>query len=443
MSSEQEKDSFSLKRNRGGDGGLESLGGPGLLLGSTDKKKRKNSTQTPSLPPLSEYAPPVNPNSDHLVASNPFDDNYNSPPPSLKPLNAASPYFGPSTFSGLGGYGPARMVPHIQNRMPSPYGSPFQIRNQAPHLFGQNPVGQIGMGFVRPPGFNYGHPDNPAFSNQLVFNSSGGVQGFRPGPGENLSQLAIRSVNQNQSCLGGLDGVGVCREGTGNVPQPVKRSPEISPGLSLPLGNFGQSNTAKKDTVESVNYKNQSVTSPRKQSQTSEEAGGQDSQVEPKGKTKGNVTTNFEGGVEKMNGIIHPGSDPLKKSPQPGGLTETPSERKRKACRSGAPLASNKASRRSNNPSSTSSEPVYPCGICLSEVKDDQEAILCEASCQKWFHRLCTGMTEMAYNLLTAEIDAVWGCDSCMEKNGVQLLKTRETPRELQQTVRDSPQCPE
>lgn len=29
----------------GGDGGLDGLGGPGLLLGSPDKKKRKSSTQ--------------------------------------------------------------------------------------------------------------------------------------------------------------------------------------------------------------------------------------------------------------------------------------------------------------------------------------------------------------------------------------------------------------
>ncbi|ETE68052.1 Pygopus-like 1, partial [Ophiophagus hannah] len=72
------------------------------------------------------------------------------------------------------------------------------------------------------------------------------------------------------------------------------------------------------------------------------------------------------------------------------------------------------------------SEPVYPCGICTHEVNDDQDAILCEAFCQKWFHRICTGMTESAYGLLTAEASAVWGCDTCMADKDVQLMCTRE-----------------
>ncbi|KAL7870213.1 hypothetical protein SRHO_G00077100 [Serrasalmus rhombeus] len=441
MSTEQEKDSFSLKRNRGGDGGLDGLGGPGLLLGSPEKKKRKSSTQTLSFAPLSEYAPPANPSSDHLVASNPFDDNYNSPSPSLKPLNTTNPYFGPSPYSGFGGYAPPRLAPHIQNRMPSPYGGPYQMRNQPPHPFSQNPMGPMGMGFNRPPGFNYGHPDNPAFANQPMFNNGGGMllppgQPFRPGPGENLNQLLLPNVNQSHSGPDG-SGPGFGPEGTGNLPPAVKPSPDMSPGLPQQPSNFGQSNTptstAKQDPSETANSKNvsQNTTSPRKQSQTSEEVGGgQDAQVEPKGKNRGNVPAGLDGGMEKINGVIHPSADPLKKSPQP---PEPPTERNRRTgttCRSGAALANNKPSAhpgRQNN-SASSSEPVYPCGICLSEVNDDQEAILCEASCQKWFHRVCTGMTETAYNLLTAEMDAVWGCDSCMEEKGAQLLKTRENP---------------
>ncbi|KAI4886009.1 hypothetical protein NFI96_000956 [Prochilodus magdalenae] len=424
----------------GGDGGLDGLGGPGLLLGSPDKKKRKSSTQAPTFPPLSEYAPPANPSSDHLVASNPFDDNYSSPPPSLKALNPINPYFGPSPYPGFSGYGPPRMVPHIQNRMPSPYGGPYQIRNQPPHPFAQNPMGPMGMAFNRPPGFNYGHPDNPAFANQPMFNNGGGGgmhlphgQPFRPGPGENLNQLPLPNVNQNQS---GPDGPGYGPEGSGNLPPTIKPSPDMSPGIPQPPSNFGQSNTPtpKQDPNEATSNKNagQNATPPRKQNQTPEDGGGaQDTQVEPKGKNRGNVSASLDGGVEKINGMIHPGTDPLKKSPQP--RIETPAERTRRpgtTRRSGTSLAHNKSSAHPGRPnnSASSSEPVYPCGICLSEVNDDQEAILCEASCQKWFHRVCTGMTETAYNLLTAEMDAVWGCDGCMEEKGAQLLKTREAP---------------
>lgn len=401
MSTEQDKDSFSLKRNRGGDGGLDGFGGPGLLLGSPDKKKRRSNTLAASFAPLSEYAPPPNPSADHLVASNPFDDNYNAPAAALKPPNNTNPYFGPSHYPGYGGYGPPRMVPHIQNRMPAPFGSPFQIRNQ-PHPFSQNP-----MGFSRAPGFGYSHPENPAFSNQPMFNNNGGLhQHFRPGPREN--QLSLSSMNRNH----GPDPTFV-RESTlcGNRPAAaVKSGPAMSPGL-----NFAQPATPKQEPAESGN---KSATPPRKPNQISEEGGAQEGQTELKGKSRSSV----DGGVEKINGVLHPNAEPLKKSPQP--VSENSGERNRRPAHNKTGSANSKRNRSSG---SAPSEPVYPCGICLGEVNDDQEAILCEASCQKWFHRVCTGMTETAYNLLTAETAAVWGCDACMdEKEGAQLIKTRE-----------------
>lgn len=69
---------------------------------------------------------------------------------------------------------------------------------------------------------------------------------------------------------------------------------------------------------------------------------------------------------------------------------------------------------------------MYPCGACRSEVNDDQDAILCEASCQKWFHRECTGMTESAYGLLTTEASAVWACDLCLKTKEIQSVYIRE-----------------
>ncbi|KAF4101077.1 pygopus homolog 1 [Onychostoma macrolepis] len=359
MSTEQDKDSFSLKRNRGGEGGLDILGSPGLLLGSPEKKRRKSSTQAPSFSPLSEYAPPPNPSADHLIASNPFDDNYNSP--SLKPL----PYFGHSHSPGFSGYGPPRMP----LRMPSPYGAPHQMRNQ-PHLFSQNP-----MGFNRSPGFNY--IENPNYGQP--FSSSNNVMHFRPSPGEH------HNLNQRASPGGPVFGGNPARD--------------VSPNLSQQQNNFTQSSTPtpKQDPSETANK------SAPSQNQNCEE-----------NKTPVNELTT-KSGAEKLNGVLHANSEALKKSPRPADA--------RRAGNNGA-LTNNKVVNRRNT--SSSSEPVYPCGICLSEVNDDQEAILCEASCQKWFHRVCTGMTETAYNLLTAETSAVWGCDACMEDKGAPLLKTRE-----------------
>ncbi|MBN3323997.1 PYGO1 protein, partial [Atractosteus spatula] len=181
------------------------------------------------------------------------------------------------------------MPPHMSPRMPAAYGGPYPMRNQL-HPFAQN---QMGMGFNRPPGFNYGHHESPGYGNHPVFNNNMPLppnQPFRPGPGDHFSQMPPHSMTQNS---------------------------DIGP-------NFGQ---------EAVLL---------------------------------------------------------------------------------------------NRPGHSSTDPVYPCGICMNEVNDDQEAILCEASCQKWFHRVCTGMTETAYNLLTAEVSAVWGCDTCMEGKGVPLMRTRE-----------------
>ncbi|KAF7698774.1 pygopus homolog 1 [Silurus meridionalis] len=390
MSTEQDKESFSFKRNRGGDGALDGLGGPGVLLGSPDKKRRKSNTQVAAaFGTLSEYAPPPNTSSDHLVALNPFDDNYNE---SLKPPN--NPYFGASQYPGFGGYGMPRMVPHVQNRMPAPFGSPFQIRNQ-PHLFPQNPMGP--MGFNRTPVFNYTHTENPGFANQPVFNNSPGMhQHFKPGPGENVLQLSSMNQNHRSDLMFSPEVTGC-----GNR-LAVKSGSDMSPGL-----NFAQPMTPKQEVSE------KNATPPRKPSQILEEGGAQENQAELKGKNR----SNLELGADKLNGVLH-----SQKSPQ--AVMEHGGERNRRQANNKTGSTNRKRNRTSN---SAPSEPVYPCGICLGEVNDDQEAILCEALCQKWFHRVCTGMTETAYNLLTAETDAVWGCDACMDqKDGAQLLKTRE-----------------
>lgn len=189
--------------------------------------------------------------------------------------------------------------------------------------------------------------------------------------------------------------------------RPAARSgPDMSPGV-----NFAQSVMPKQEPGES---RNKSATPTRKPNLILEEGGAQESHAEFEGKTRSNA----EGGVEKINGVPHPNAEPLKKSPQ--AVTDNSGEKTRRA-------ANSKSGKRNRLSGSAPSEPLYPCGICLGEVKDDQEAILCEALCQKWFHRVCTGMTETAYNLLTAEAAAVWGCDTCMDKKeGAQLLKTRE-----------------
>ncbi|CDQ61901.1 unnamed protein product [Oncorhynchus mykiss] len=364
MSKEQDKDTFSLKRNRGNaHGGLDDLGGPGVLLDSPDKKKCKSNAQAHFFAPLSEYAPPPNRSADHLVATNPFDDNYNTP--SFKPLSSGNPYFGHPHYPGCSGYGLPRMDHLMPNRMPSSYRGPYQIRNQL-HPFAQT---QMGMGFNRPPDFNYG-------------------------PHDNLNQVHLHNVTQSTSPDMGLSFRSAVNP-IGNPPPQPGMDP--SPGFTRQQQNnsFTQSNT------------------PTPKQDMSEEIMGQKNSVDLKSKNRGTLVCQGAGQpntTEKINGIIHPNNDSLKKSPHNGG----------------GGVAINKTLMHPNRPSHSSTEPVFPCGVCLNEVNDDQEAILCEASCQKWFHRVCTGMTETAYNLLTAEVSAVWGCDICMEEKGAQLHRTKE-----------------
>lgn len=77
------------------------------------------------------------------------------------------------------------------------------------------------------------------------------------------------------------------------------------------------------------------------------------------------------------------------------------------------------------NPQNPNAPPIYPCGICHKEVHDNDQAILCESGCNFWFHRVCTGLTEGAYFLLTAEVYAEWVCDRCLSVKDIPLVKVK------------------
>lgn len=57
---------------------------------------------------------------------------------------------------------------------------------------------------------------------------------------------------------------------------------------------------------------------------------------------------------------------------------------------------------------------ILSCGRCRQEIYPNQARIKCEASCQMSYHRGCSGMTEMACDLLQRETYAEWVCDSCI-----------------------------
>ncbi|XP_073904060.1 pre-B-cell leukemia transcription factor-interacting protein 1 isoform X3 [Castor canadensis] len=73
-------------------------GKAGLQMKSPEKKRRKSNTQGPAYSHLTEFAPPPTPMVDHLVASNPFEDDFGAP----KVGGAAPPFLGsPVPFGGF------------------------------------------------------------------------------------------------------------------------------------------------------------------------------------------------------------------------------------------------------------------------------------------------------------------------------------------------------
>ena len=77
------------------------------------------------------------------------------------------------------------------------------------------------------------------------------------------------------------------------------------------------------------------------------------------------------------------------------------------------------------NSANPNAPPIYPCGICHKEIHDNDQAILCESGCNFWFHRVCAGLTEMAYILLTKEVYAEWVCDKCLATRNIPLVKMK------------------
>ncbi|XP_064608083.1 protein pygopus-like isoform X2 [Liolophura sinensis] len=77
------------------------------------------------------------------------------------------------------------------------------------------------------------------------------------------------------------------------------------------------------------------------------------------------------------------------------------------------------------NASNPNAPPINPCGTCHKEVHENDQAIFCESGCNFWFHRMCTGLTEMAYTMLTAEVYAEWVCDKCLLSKNIPLVKMK------------------
>uniref|UniRef100_K7GF21 Pygopus family PHD finger 2 n=1 Tax=Pelodiscus sinensis TaxID=13735 RepID=K7GF21_PELSI len=343
----------------------------GLQMKSPEKKRRKSNTQGPGYSHLSEFAPPPTPMVDHLVASNPFEDDFGAP----KVGASSAPFLG-------------NPVPFGNFRMQPGYGGGPQAMRRQPPPFAPS---QMGPGFSMPPqNPNYVQPGAMSFPSQ-PFNQPLG-QNFSPPAGQ-LMQGPVGGFGPMISPTMGQPPRGDMAPGPAlNAPT----GPPMAQRFSQPANLFGQSPMQRPSQNLPPN------TSPFPGADPGFPAGGDD-------------------GGKNLN---------PPPAPPPGVNGPQPSFAPSSAGRSSSTPEANSLPPSSKVAGNSGHQPppglVPPCGACRSEVNDDQDAILCEASCQKWFHRECTGMTENAYGLLTTEASAVWACDFCLKTKEIQYVYIRE-----------------
>ncbi|XP_072839998.2 pygopus homolog 2 [Pogona vitticeps] len=385
-------------------------GKAGLQMKSPEKKRRKSNTQGPAYSHLSEFAPPPTPMVDHLVASNPFEDDFGS----AKVGSASAPFLG-----SPGPFGNFRMQGAMGPQVPPGYGGgPQPMRRQLP------PFGPGQMG----PAFNMA-PQNPAYVQPGGMGFGG--QPFGQPLGQNFSPPG------GQLMQGPMGGFGPMISPTmGQPPRGGDLGPALNPPGGPPMaqrftqpGNlFGQS-PLQRPNPNIPNLPPNPSPFP-----------GPDPGFPPSGEDNGGGGGGGPGGGPPGAG----GGKPL--NPPPSTFSQEQHTGSPAAVNGTQPsfAASSAGHAGTGTPEANSQLPpvgkassgnsghqpppglVYPCGACRSEVNDDQDAILCEASCQKWFHRECTGMTENAYGLLTTEASAVWACDFCLKTKEIQAVYIRE-----------------
>ncbi|XP_069796353.1 pygopus homolog 2-like [Narcine bancroftii] len=353
MAGEQEKEAPGPVHKR-----KTGANGSGTQLKSPEKKKRKSSAQAAQFSHLSEFAPPPTPMVDHLVASNPFDDDFTAP----KGAGGAppGPYFS-SPAAAYGGFRPQpSMPPHLHAAF-SPGVQP--IRRQTPPHFGPGPFAVApGAGFGQPSAINFG---GPPFSQTFSGTAGGFNPMLTPAPGPPMAPKFVQP------------------------PGPFNPSP-------APRPNQGFAKSSGHPPPNPSTFPSPDRGFPP---------------VEDASKTFNRPAGSFNPGTEQT---VSPAAVNGNQTAF-GGAT-------------GAGSANFPTVAAKNPPGHRlPSDPIYPCGFCLNEVNDDQDAILCEASCQKWFHRECTGMTETAYGLLTTETSAVWACDFCLKSKEIQSVYLRES----------------
>ncbi|XP_060534196.1 protein pygopus-like [Cylas formicarius] len=343
--------------------------GPDLTGPPTNPKKRRKNSQAPPIqtPPNVQdlLPPPLTGYGDTIVASNPFDDcpsNVNTMTMTRGPQIPMGPNMGMPPNMGCNmGMGRPPMGPGM-----GPMGSPMMHSPNAMN----NPMMANGPRMAHMGPGPHGGPH--------MMNSPNG-----PGPGgpmhPGMTGPPMHSPLGGMGPMQGPMGPGGC----GPMGGPM--------GVGGPMNGGGPNNQ---------------MNGPMGGSPMSHGPGG------PHGGPNGGM-----GPMGAPNGPIGPGmnNNSFMMSPMNNMYSKPMPVSAGKVYPANQPMVFN-----SQNPNAP---PIYPCGVCHKEVHDNDQAILCESGCNFWFHRGCTGLTETAYQLLTAEVYAEWVCDKCLSTKNIPLVK--------------------
>ena len=90
--------------------------------------------------------------------------------------------------------------------------------------------------------------------------------------------------------------------------------------------------------------------------------------------------------------------------------------------------STNKSKAKARSQPNLSKQDTICDGCCSAIIDNEQEAIQCEGCCQKWYHRLCAGVSKFHYDMLADSPDPFicWLCADSLRK-----AATRELQQEL------------
>ena len=89
------------------------------------------------------------------------------------------------------------------------------------------------------------------------------------------------------------------------------------------------------------------------------------------------------------------------KCPDPSSIPELC--KNRVTCNKSCPPQ--RATLRAAKATATNSCSRMKCDLCLAAITEDKDALQCEGTCQSWFHRYCTGVSQSLFRTLASTDD--------------------------------------